>query len=93
MKDAVDVLNERIAELMRNELFIADLKAEIERLKSHLEDIRAEAESDYHKDGKRIAELEAQRKEDADLIEAQKREIEVLHGIRDEAERLRHASS
>ena len=38
---------------------------------------------------KRIAQLEAQRQEDADLIEAQKREIEVLHKVRDEAERLR----
>ena len=124
-------------------------QAEIERLISHLEDIRADAESDYRKDGNRIAELEealeksltdcqdcmaeqdqqiaeleaeierlrddiktqnkmlneqvaimadlngeakeleAQRQEDADLIAAQKREIEVLHGIRDEAERLR----
>ena len=37
----------------------------------------------------RIAQLEAQRQEDADLIAAQKREIEVLHGIREEVERLR----
>ena len=42
-----------------------------------------------HEAIERIVELEAQRQEDADLIEAQKREIEVLHGIRDEAERLR----
>ena len=34
----------------------------------------------------RIEILEAQRQEDADLIEAQKREIEVLQKVRDEKE-------
>jgi len=37
----------------------------------------------------RIVELEAHRQEDAALIAAQKREIKVLHGIREEAEKLR----
>ena len=42
-----------------------------------------------HEAIERIEMLEEQRQEDADLIEAQKREIEVLHGIRGEAEKLR----
>jgi predicted RNase H-like nuclease (RuvC/YqgF family) len=63
--------NQRIKQLQaENKLLDAHAKewgikaqqaeAENERLKSHLEDIRAEAESDYHKDGKRIAELRAE---------------------------------
>ena len=48
-----------------------------------------ETHEELAKANQRIAELEAQRQEDADLIDAQKREIEVLHGIRDEAEKLR----
>ena len=71
---------------------IAALEAENERLR---DDIKTQNKmlneqvaimADLNGEAK---ELQAQRQEDADLIEAQKREIEVLHGIRDEAERLR----
>ena len=51
---------------------------EVEHLRDNVERLKAENKQ-----------LEEQRQEDADLIAAQKREIEVLHGIRDEAERLR----
>jgi len=55
MQSAINLLEEEKSELKDKN---RNLEAEVERLKSHLEDIRADAESDYHKDGKRIAELE-----------------------------------
>ena len=67
-------------------------EAENERLQALAEKAWKQADDANNaalKSALRNAELEAQRQEDADLIEAQKREIEVLHGIREEAERLR----
>ena len=75
MKDAVDILNKKIEKLEAENNW---QKAAKNSLASRLTECQRES-----------AEFEAQRQEDADLIEAQKREIEALHGIREEAERLR----
>jgi len=71
---------------------VKELEAENEQLQALADKAWKQADDANNaalKSALRNAELEAQCQEDADLIEAQKREIEVLHKIRDEAEILR----
>ena len=87
--NAVEIFGKHIQQVEADN---AELRAEIERLRDDIKTqnkmLNEQVAIMADLNGEAI-ELEAQRQEDTDLIEAQKREIEVLHGIRDEAEKLR----